>query len=79
MKGVVNMSDTEKILDKLDVLIALVFVNMSIEKYAQKTKKQQIVELYKMGLRNKIIASLFGIKPQQVNNAILEYKKRNKK
>lgn len=61
---------------KLDLIIKLLGTIATQEGLSKKTQQEQIVVLYKMGFRNKDIADIFGIKPQQVNNALLRYKKK---
>lgn len=66
----------EKASRKLDLIIKLLGVIATQGDLSKKTQQEQVVILYKMGFRNKDIASIFGIKAQQVNNALLRNKKR---
>lgn len=65
--------------NKLDLIIKLLGVIATQGDFPQKKQEAQIVEFYKMGFRNKDISCVLGIRPQQVNNAILKTKKRKKK
>lgn len=68
----------ENVCDKLDLIIKLLGIIATQGDLRKKNQQDQIVILYKMGFRNKDIANIFGIKAQQVNNAVLRHKKRKK-
>ncbi|MFA5388316.1 MAG: hypothetical protein WC312_00995 [Candidatus Omnitrophota bacterium] len=70
------MSKDDEILQKLDLVIKLLGIIATQADLSKKLQREQIVILDKHGFRNKDIANIFGIKAQQVNNALLGNKKR---
>jgi len=68
-----------EISEKLDVIIKLLAVIATEKDFQSCTQSQQILYMNKIRLRNKDISNIFGIKPQQVNNALLKAKKSTKK
>ena len=63
---------------KIDLIIKLLGLIATQSEFSKMNQQDQIVQMDKMRFRNKEIASLYGIKPQQVNNALLRKKKRKK-
>lgn len=72
----VKENGKEEVSEKLDKIIKLLGAIATQADLSKKTQQEQVVTLYKMGFRNKDIAMIFGIKAQQVNNALLRHKKR---
>lgn len=66
----------DAIMQKLDLVIKLLGIIATQADLSKKLQREQIVTLDKYGFRNKDIANIFGIKAQQVNNALLSNKKR---
>lgn len=82
MKDKSNLTMLKKIDDfsnKFDLVIKLLGIIAAEKDFASMTQEHQIVSLYKRGFRNKEISNIFGIKPQQVNNAVLKAKKKKAK
>ena len=67
-KVLIQMARQLELMTKLLALIA------TDKDFASHTQEHQLAILGKIGFRNKELATLFGIKPQQVNNAFSKYK-----
>jgi len=76
--SVSNQEVEEEVVDKLDVIIKLLGVIATVKDFASLTQGDQIVHMNKIGLRNKDIASILGIKHQQVTNALRNIGKKKK-
>ncbi|MBI4170120.1 MAG: hypothetical protein HY514_00355 [Candidatus Aenigmarchaeota archaeon] len=64
----------EKICRQIDLSTKLLGVIATDKDFSSHTQEQQIAILGKLGFRNKELSEIFGIKPQQVNNAFRKFK-----
>ncbi len=70
-----NSTDiTSQIVRQLDLVSKLLLIIATDKDFSSHTQEHQIAILGKYGFRNKELASLFAIKPQQVNNAFRKAK-----
>lgn len=78
MKRKENVPTQEKIalqiLRQQELTTKLLAVIATDKDFASHTQEQQIALLGKLGFRNVELSSIFGVKPQQVNNAFHKYK-----
>ncbi|MDD5542281.1 MAG: hypothetical protein PHX83_03835 [Acidobacteriia bacterium] len=78
MKQEMGQSPQEKVWTQinrhLDLMTKLLAITVTDKDFSSHTQEHQIAILGQMGFRNKELASFFGIKPQQVNNAFRKYK-----
>jgi hypothetical protein len=78
-RGSISNKDIgREIVDKLNLTIKLLGVIATEKDFSSLTQGHQIVHLNRIGLRNKDIASVFGIKDQQVTNALRAARKKKK-
>jgi hypothetical protein len=63
-----------QILRQQELVTKLLAIIATDKDFASHTQERQIALLGKMGFRNSELSNIFGVKPQQVNNAFRKYK-----
>lgn len=74
-----NQQFDQEIAEKLDVIMRLLGLAVTQKDLPSLSQGDQIILMNKAGLRNKDIAGIFGIKSQQVTNALSKAKKKKKR
>lgn len=78
MKSGKNIQSQEKIAQQMlrqqELSTKLLAIIATDKDFPSHTQEQQIALLGKMGFRNVELSNIFGVKPQQVNNAFRKYK-----